>query len=185
MDHYLDIRLRPDPEFAPTLLMNALFAKLHRALSEQGRDDIGVSFPRAAPAAALGDTLRLHGGHAALQRLMAGDWLSGMRDHIALAAIQPVPPQAEAWQVRRKQAKTNPDKERRRLVRRLGISAEEAAQRFPDSAARRLTLPFLTLNSASTGQRYQLHIEQRPAPATRSGRFNTFGLSPDATVPWF
>ena len=32
MDHYLDIRLLPDPEFPAPLLMNALFTKLHRAL---------------------------------------------------------------------------------------------------------------------------------------------------------
>ena len=30
MDHYMDIRLRPDPELSPSHLMNALFNKLHR-----------------------------------------------------------------------------------------------------------------------------------------------------------
>ena len=36
MDTYLEIRLLPDPEFVPTMLMNALFSKLHRGLVEQG-----------------------------------------------------------------------------------------------------------------------------------------------------
>lgn len=30
MDHYLDIRLRPDPEFPPAQLMSVLFGKLHQ-----------------------------------------------------------------------------------------------------------------------------------------------------------
>jgi CRISPR-associated endonuclease Csy4 len=30
--HYLDIQVQPDPEFPAAHLMNALFAKLHRAL---------------------------------------------------------------------------------------------------------------------------------------------------------
>ncbi|MBV6247217.1 type I-F CRISPR-associated endoribonuclease Cas6/Csy4, partial [Pseudomonas aeruginosa] len=45
MDHYLDIRLRPDPEFPPAQLMSVLFGKLHQALVAQGGDRIGVSFP--------------------------------------------------------------------------------------------------------------------------------------------
>lgn len=32
MDHYLDIRVLPDPEFSAQTLLEALFAKLHRAL---------------------------------------------------------------------------------------------------------------------------------------------------------
>jgi CRISPR-associated endonuclease Csy4 len=32
MDHYLDIRLRPDPYFPEAMLMGALYSKLHRAL---------------------------------------------------------------------------------------------------------------------------------------------------------
>lgn len=51
MDHYLDIRLRPDPEFPPAQLMSVLFGKLHQALVAQGGDRIGVSFPTSTKAA--------------------------------------------------------------------------------------------------------------------------------------
>mgnify|MGYP006181540093 FL=1 len=39
MDHYLDIRVLPDPEFGQVELLNALYAKLHRVLPSltQGR----------------------------------------------------------------------------------------------------------------------------------------------------
>jgi CRISPR-associated endonuclease Csy4 len=45
MDHYLEIRLLPDPEFPATTLMNALFSKFHRGLASHGEGAIGVSFP--------------------------------------------------------------------------------------------------------------------------------------------
>ncbi len=37
MDHYLEIRVLPDPEFSSEMLMAALFAKLHRALGARGQ----------------------------------------------------------------------------------------------------------------------------------------------------
>ena len=45
MDSYIDIRVRPDPEFSMPMLMNALVSKLHRALVAINADDIGISFP--------------------------------------------------------------------------------------------------------------------------------------------
>lgn len=45
MDYYVDIEVRPDPEFPTSQLMSALYAKLHRALVAQGNNRIGVSLP--------------------------------------------------------------------------------------------------------------------------------------------
>lgn len=195
MTHYLDIRILPDPEFAPPLLLGALYAKLHRALVAQQRDDIGASFPEYAlatrddggkrQAATLGLCLRLHGSAAALDALMAGNWLSGMRDHTAPGTIQPVPAGASHLRVQRKQAKSNPARERDRLMRRKGISPAEALLRIPDHTAEWLDLPYLTLNSQSTGQRFRLFIAQQPATQAASGVFNRYGFSATATVPAF
>jgi CRISPR-associated endonuclease Csy4 len=41
MDHYLEIRVLPDPEFSEEMLMAALVAKLHRALGKEGRGILG------------------------------------------------------------------------------------------------------------------------------------------------
>jgi CRISPR-associated endonuclease Csy4 len=41
MDHYLEIRVLPDPEFSEEMLMAALVAKLHRALGKEGRAILG------------------------------------------------------------------------------------------------------------------------------------------------
>ena len=45
MRSYIDVRLRPDPEVAEHQLMSAMFGRLHLALVQVGRQDIGVSFP--------------------------------------------------------------------------------------------------------------------------------------------
>ncbi|NWK79748.1 type I-F CRISPR-associated endoribonuclease Cas6/Csy4 [Aquitalea sp. LB_tupeE] len=192
MDHYLDIRLLPDADFSAAVLLNALYAKLHRALSAQQRSDIGVSFPgyttgsqqdnkRTPPC--LGQTLRLHGSATALDSLMASHWASGFADYALIGNIRPVPATTQAIRVQRRQAKSNPARERARLIRRCGVSAAEALRRLPDSKAQRLPLPFITLDSSSTGQRFLLFIHQHAATQPASGTFNSYGLSSNATLP--
>ena len=188
MDHYLEIKLLPDPEFAPTVLMNALFAKLHRGLVDLNSTRIGVSFPglKSEPKQrSLGDRLRLHGDADDLQQLMALPWLSGMNDHTAVSELASVPPQAGVCTVRRVQAKSSPARLRRRLMRRRGIGEEAARERIPDALAERLDLPFVTLKSRSTEQTFLLFIDQQPVSQTVAGAFNHYGLSRIATVPWF
>lgn len=187
MDAYLDIRLLPDPEFAPTLLMNSLFGKLHRGLVEHGGGSIGVSFPDVGNnGRALGERLRLHGHGTDLERLMGLNWLAGMRDHTSVTDIADVPAMAKTRIVRRVQAKSNPERLRRRLIVRKGISIEQAMQDIPDSAAEKLALPYLVLTSQSTGQQFRLFVEHLAIQEIAvKGKFSAYGLSSTATIPWF
>ena len=187
MDHYIEIQLLPDPEFVPTMLMNALFGKLHRGLAELKSKRIGVSFPDVQQAPpALGERLRLHGSDGDLQRLMALNWLTGMRDHIAVTGTAPIPSDASRRIVRRIQAKSSPERLRRRRVRRKGISVEEARLAIPDSAAEQLHLPFVTIRSRSSDQTFRLFIDhQALGNEVSAGDFSYYGLSTTATVPWF
>lgn len=187
MDHYLDIRLLPDPEFPAPLLMNALFAKLHRALVTHGAGDVGVSFPEHAKRGpGLGACLRLHGNAGALTALMGLDWLRAMRDHTTCGNILQVPVGIAHRHVRRVQAHSNPERERRRLIARKGLSEEAARQAIPDNRAQRLELPYITLASKSTGQQFRLFIEHGPLQTTTTpGPFSAYGLSSTATLPWF
>lgn len=185
MDAYLEIRLLPDPEFAPTTLMNALFSKLHRALVAHGGRNIGVSFPDVEKKS-LGERLRLHGRRTDLEKLMAANWLVGMRDHATVSEIATVPAHARQRAVRRVQAKSSPERERRRLIARKGISAEQAMQTIPDSTAERLNLPYLVLTSQSTSQQFRLFVEHLAVREQAvDGEFSAYGLSSTATVPWF
>jgi CRISPR-associated endonuclease Csy4 len=184
MEHYLELRLLPDPEFPETMLMNALFAKLHRALCETGQGEIGVSFPKAAKT--LGSVLRLHGRKEALERLMELHWLTGMRDHLSAFGPLPVPAGCQHCLVQRVQAKSSAERLYRRSVRNGRLSAEEAKSKIVATTEEQLKLPFVRLKSTSTGQQFLLFIEQgHPTDRPQSGCFSDYGLSSTATVPWF
>jgi CRISPR-associated endonuclease Csy4 len=205
MDHYIDLRVRPDPETATAHILNAMAGRLHLALARLQSEDIGISFPRfrlatqppsnAPPAAGstrqlwrptLGDTLRLHGRHDRLRQLMALDWLAGLGDYTAAEEARPVPPDAKHRVVTRRQVHSSADRIRRRQMKRHGLTEQEAQARIPDSVEKRLALPFLQLRSQSTGQAYRLFIEHLPCRnEAASGTFNTYGLSASTTVPWF
>jgi len=186
MDHYQNLKILPDPEFPPSMLMNALFAKLHRVLVQLKSKQIGVSFPmQDQKKPTLGDVLRLHGTADALQNLQAQNWLKGMRDH--LKEISSIPVDAQYCQVRRVQVKSSAERLRRRYRHRHeGITKTDAAGLIPESVEKRLGLPYLQLKSGSTEQRFRLFIEhQSPQSNPTSGAFNRYGFSSEATVPWF
>lgn len=187
MDRYCDIRLRPDPEFGPEQLLSALFSKLHRALVENDSNDIGVSFPKVDPKRpTLGDHLRLHGNEPALRRLLALDWLVGMRDHVQIGAVQTVPSKVRYRAVSRVQTKSSAERIRRRQARRHGLSEAEARERVPDTVETRLALPFVALRSQSTKQTFRLFIEHGALQdAPQPGSFNCYGLGSGASIPWF
>ena len=187
MSHYLDIHLRPDPEFPAHQLLSALYAKLHRALVQLSVNSIAVSFPDYSLApASLGSRLRLIGAEPELSRLLALTWLQGMRDHIEVGPVAAVPADAALRTLRRVQAKSSPERLRRRQMRRHGLTEAEALQRAPDTAAEKLRLPFVQLASGSTGQTFRLYLRMgTPAVNSLTGEFNAFGLSGAASIPWF
>ena len=187
MDSYLDIHLLPDPEFPPPMLMSALFAKLHRGLVHHGGGKIGICFPdHSDTGPRLGEKLRLNGTAGALEALMQSNWLQGMRDHVDTSGVLAVPTDCAHRVVRRVQAKSSPERLRRRRMARQNQNEAAARQAIPDSAAERLHLPYVTLTSRSTDQRFRLFIEHLPTQASPiTGHFTSYGLSATATVPWF
>ena len=187
MDHYVDLTLLSNPEIAQPHLMGALFSKLHLALVAQRSQSVGISFPAMRPDATwLGDCIRLHGKQTELVNFMANPWLAGVRDHVSATGIMAIPAKIGFRVVSRVQAKSNPERLRRRQMRRHGIDAEQALARLPDAAAERLDLPFVHLRSQSTAQSFRLFIRHGPVVQEPSnGVFGAYGLSASATVPWF
>lgn len=186
MSYYLDIRLRPDPEFLPHQLMDALFAKVHRHLVETETKDVGLNFPLAGTIVqGLGPLMRLHGPQKRLVNMQIGTWLGGMREMVALGDVQAVPTSAGQMNVRRVQAKSNPERVRRRQMKRKGWTAEQAMAQIPDSVAQQLRLPYLTVKSSSSGHSFRLFISQEATQQPVSGDFNAYGLSSTATLPMF
>lgn len=186
MDRYLDLRILADPEFPPHVLMNALFAKFHRVLVATKSQDIGVSFPETNEKIPfLGTLMRIHGEVSALERLMGQPWLTGMRDHLRIGEINAVPNGCPHRRVVRVQAKSNVERIRRRQMKRHGWTAEEARERIPSTIEQRLSLPFVSLDSQSSGHRFHLFLRHSESENIVLGSFNAYGLSSIATIPWF
>ncbi|GHV57063.1 type I-F CRISPR-associated endoribonuclease Cas6/Csy4 [Deltaproteobacteria bacterium] len=187
MDYFLDIRVRCLPEIAPEHILEKLFGKIHLALAKLGRSDIGLSFPEVDETRpSLGLCLRLHGPEPALRALIQAAGLAGLRDYLKQGEIRPVPSGASFRRVSRVQVKSGLERRRRRLARRHNLSLEEAARRIPDSAGQRSALPFIRLKSQSSDQYFPLFVRHGPElPGPTAGPFNAYGLSQEATIPWF
>ncbi|MEC5344365.1 type I-F CRISPR-associated endoribonuclease Cas6/Csy4 [Brenneria populi] len=184
MDHFLEIKVLPDPEFTASDLLNALFAKLHRALGRRGKGDIGVSFPEAGRR--LGERIRLHGSLPALTELQSASWLKGLRDYTQSSDIHPAPDGVKFRTVQRVQVKSSALRLRRRSVRKGWLTEQQAEERIPFTCEKRTNLPFLQLKSLSSGEMFRLFILQGPLQDTPvTGAFSSYGLSATATVPWF
>jgi CRISPR-associated endonuclease Csy4 len=188
MEHYFTIDILPDPEFAPTILMNALYSKLHRALARLRYTDIGISFPAYSvekKKVGLGRRIRLHGNQKRLEEFKNSDWLIGMRDHIKISDINPIPAKVQHVVFRRVQTTSNADRIRRRQMARHNLTYQQAVERIPDAVEKRLELPFVTIKSHSTDQTFRLFIKQTEVSEPVKGDFNAYGLSKEATVPLF
>lgn len=185
--HYVNLTLVPDSETSAPQLLGALYGRLHLALVQYGLDSVGVSFPRySLDPRALGHELRVHGIAPTLEKLMAQDWLKGVRDYVRVSDIALAPADASHRTVQRRQFKTSVERLRRRRMRRKGESAEQAAKAIPTSVERRPDLPYVWLRSRSTGQPFCLFIALGPLqPDPVPGVFNSYGLSNTTTIPWF
>lgn len=184
MDHFIEIRVLPDPEFKEEMLMSALFAKLHRALGARGKGDIGVSFPEHS--VKPGSVIRLHGQQSALKELEAGRWRAGLNDYCAATAVQSVP-EIKGWRtVARVQVKSSAARLLRRSVRKGWITEEEAELRLGSVKEDRCSLPFIQMISLSSKENFRLFIQHGELKQDASGGlFSTYGLSAEATIPWF
>lgn len=185
--HYVDIAVIPDPESSASHVLGVLYDRLHLTLVTQRVQDIGVSFPGYCLCPrTLGATLRLHGADASLVRLLETPWLRGVRDHVHVGQIAPVPDGARYRTVYRRQFKTSVDRLRRRRARRKNETLEQAISAIPASVERRPDLPFAQLRSRSTGQQFSLFIAMGELMTNPiHGAFNTHGLSSTSTIPWF
>ncbi|MAT50511.1 MAG: type I-F CRISPR-associated endoribonuclease Cas6/Csy4 [Porticoccaceae bacterium] len=183
MDHYIDIRVLPDPEFKETTLMNALYAKLHRVLHKTTEGRVGVSFPHFNKN--LGDILRLHGTHQDLALLIDQPWLQGLKDYCNASDILTVPTDPQYRVVRRKQIKSQHNK-RARSINKGWLSEQQALEQIPDEAQKPVKLPYAQIKSLSNGNVMRIYVEHQPLLTIPTpGLFSSYGLSTTATVPWF
>ncbi|KXV05797.1 hypothetical protein AD930_11145 [Acetobacter malorum] len=187
MSHFIQVRcLSPDQEITVSDIMSRAFYRLHGAIASLQTSEVGVSFPNHT-LMSVGDVLRVHGSKDALGRLLDGGWLFRMEDYTLSSGLMPVPEQVKYRCVSRGRAKSSAPRLRKRLMRRHGLSDQEAERLIPDSVEKRLKLPSISVCSKGTSTRsYPIFIKHGPLlDAPVSAAFSGYGLSSEATVPWF
>lgn len=183
MEYYVDITLKTDAEMRANELLNKVYAKLHKELCDLQATDVGVSFPHYQ--VLLGNVLRIHSSEFRLTPIQAGQWLGGLIGYCDVGALGKVPENSQHRTVSRKQANMTASK-LRRLCKRGSITDEEAKKYRAKMYAQGLDNPYVELESNSNGHRHRRFIEFGPLlDAATEGRFDQFGLSRTATIPWF
>ena len=183
MDYYIDIELTPDVEMRKNVLMNKIFAKLHKALCDLDANDIGVSFPERK--VMLGKMLRLHSTEERLKVLQRYDWLGDLLGYCKTGQILPVPGDAQYRVVSRVQTRMSQSK-LKRLVKRGSISESDIRGYRAKMFTNGLDNPYLELESSSNGHKHRRYISFSGLAESRvASEFDKFGLSKTASVPWF
>jgi CRISPR-associated endonuclease Csy4 len=183
MDFYINVQLNPDAEMPVNRLLNVMYTKFHKALCDLKSENIGVSFP--AYRVLLGKQIRIHGSSANLAALQQLNWIGDLAGHCDTSQILVVPKSHLYRTVGRRQT-TMSNAKLNRLLKRGSINDEDVKQYKAKMFSKGLDNPYLELVSGSSGHKHRRYIEfgeLRAQPLL--GKFDQFGLSKTATVPWF
>lgn len=183
MNYYIDVLLKPDSEMRVNVLMNKTVTKLHKALYSIQSDSIGISFPEYK--ILLGNKLRIHGNHIMLSKLEENDWLGRLNGYCQKTPIQEIPKNISYRIISRKQCNMSNSK-LKRLIKRKGLNSTEIKNYKIKMLSQGIDNPYLELESTTSHQLYRRFISFSPIQENEtSGKFDSFGLSKTATIPWF
>jgi CRISPR-associated endonuclease Csy4 len=183
MDHYIEVKLKPDAEIRENVLLNKVYTAFHKALFDLNSSAIGVSFPDYQ--LMLGSRMRIHADREELEKLQSLNWLDELASYCVITDIRKTPEQIQHRIVSRKQSNMTQAK-LNRLLKRGTIAPEQISQYKAKMFSQSLDNPFLELESSSNGYKYRRYLafgELQAEPIT--GQFDYFGLSNQATIPWF
>lgn len=183
MMYYIDIKLIQDEEIPIYFLRNKVFSKFHKVLFDLAITEIGVSFPEYSTQ--LGCLIRLHGSEQKLNELRYKQWLGGLIGYCKVSSIQNIPESVRHRTISRIQPNMTEAK-LKRLIKRGSISADEIKSYKAKMFQIVLDNPYLELKSSSNGHKHRRYLkfgELKSEPVI--GKFDYFGLSKTATIPWF
>lgn len=206
MKYYIDITLLPDAESSLGFLWEKVYQQVHLALVEskttENSSAIGLSIPEYREGKfPLGSKLRLLApSEKLLQQLDIGKWLNRLTDYAHFTSIRAVPDHVKSFakfkrirskkimvdgKEKMKKLDTNIGRLARRRVKRKGETFEQALKHFEGYKQQQSDLPFINVKSLSKDQRFKLFIEKELVDSSEQGTFSCYGLSQQATVPWF
>jgi CRISPR-associated endonuclease Csy4 len=194
--YYQQIDIYDDGEISPGFVWNRLFGLLHPRLvglkDGEGLTPVGLSFPGYGKERfPLGTSLRLFApDREMLENMKLKVLLEDYGDYLRVDSVREVLKTDKYVRFYRQQFKnTNPERLARRYAKRHNISFEEALKHYQkldsEAVVKANKLPYIHLQSASTGQRHRLFIAKEMVDEEVEGRFNTYGLGKTATIPCF
>ena len=194
--YYQQIDIYDDGEISPGFVWSRLFGLLHPRLVglKDGEEltPVGLSFPGYGKERfSLGTSLRLFApDKETLETLQTEAFLEDYGDYLRVDSVREVPKTEKYACFYRQQFKnTNPERLARRYAKRHNISFKEALKHYQkldvEAVVKANKLPYIHLQSGSTGQRHRLFIAKKTADKEVAGRFNTYGLSKTTTIPCF
>ncbi len=183
MDYYLDIKIVPDEEVPVYFIRNKIYTKFHKGLFTLKSTDIGISFPNYK--IKLGNIIRLHSIENNLMKLQDIDWIGSLSSYCEVSAIQEIPAKVSYRTISRIQSNMTEAK-LRRLIKRGSISSDNIKQYKAKMLQQGLDNPYLELESTSNGHKHRRYLSfSKCTDSSVSGKFDHFGLSKTATIPWF
>jgi CRISPR-associated endonuclease Csy4 len=200
MKYYLDITLLPDAEASFGFLWQKVFQQVHIALVDNkvGDNESAVALSvvgygdKAFP---LGNKIRLlAASEDILQKLDMQRWLNRLIDYCHLSSIKTVPAEVKQYaRFNRKNVKSIEKKAQRRAVHLDKPYEEVLAYLIEEGKSKASKLPFINVESQESkkqsGQgvscQFLLFIVQAISDEAVNGKFDCYGLSKTATVPWF
>jgi len=186
MNYYIEIKLLNDSQINLGFLWQKVFTQIHIALAHT-KKNIGISFVeydnKAFP---LGNKLRLFANYENnLDKLDIQKWLKRLTDYVQISSIKKTPNNFEYVIFSRKQFKTGIQRLAKRYAKRHNIGYEEARKYYENMDEQQSKLPYINIKSNSTNQMIKIFIKKQNKSNLVNGTFNSYGLSNDATIPWF
>lgn len=182
MDYYIEIKLHPNHERNIAQLMNDVFGELHKRLFEINSKSIGVSFPKYSEY--LGDTIRIHGCKKDLEYFDQTDWCQKYKIFTSISSIYKVPAKVE-YKIFSREQQNKSNSKLRRLMKRNKISDEDRKKYIIKMMKEGIQSPYIEIISNSNKKRYRRYILMKESKNLAQGEFDFFGLSKNASVPWF
>ena len=203
MNYYIEITLIENPDKSLYQLWTDLYTQLHLAFVEQ-KDDAeqiayGVSFPQyrlheQKQLGHLGSKIRIFANSLAeLEKLDLQKWLDRLEDYVHVTRPREVPQDKITGYANYNRTRPLKNKQTRILhqAKRRNISVEESAKYFEQFTERKRGEPFIQLKSQSSSDidqpkhEFNLYISKQNVDAEHLGKFGTYGLSQNSTVPEF
>jgi CRISPR-associated endonuclease Csy4 len=200
MKYYLDITLLPDAEANLGFHWQKVFQQVHIALVDNKVADnesaVAMSIvgygDKTFP---LGNKLRLLAeSEDILQKLDLHRWLNRLNDYCHISSIKTIPSEVKQYaRFNRKNVKSIEKKAQRRAVHLAKPYDEVLAYLIEEGKSKACKLPFINVESQETKKQaaqgvscqFLLFIEQTLFDKAVNGKFDCYGLSKTATVPWF